>query len=180
VRLLSTIFDVPALRALLARRDFSFVYDGMHGGAMPFFSSPAVSVSSFPTLSLPLYVLYSALLAVLYFALLCSALLCSALLCSALLCSALLCSAFSRLLLPTISFPLCLTAVAGPYAKAVFCRLLGAPESSLLNCDPSPVRIVASPVHRTSVCPRVPARYWRACVRCVSRTEGSISGVVLD
>ena len=33
VRLLGTIFDWAALRALIARPDFSFVYDAMHGGA---------------------------------------------------------------------------------------------------------------------------------------------------
>ena len=32
VKQIQHIFDVPKLRALLARPDFKFVYDGMHGG----------------------------------------------------------------------------------------------------------------------------------------------------
>lgn len=31
VKLLKTVFDFAALRALFARPDFSFVYDSMHG-----------------------------------------------------------------------------------------------------------------------------------------------------
>lgn len=31
--LLKTVFDFPSLKALLARPDFSFVFDGMHGVA---------------------------------------------------------------------------------------------------------------------------------------------------
>lgn len=33
VALLKTVFDFPSLRSLLARPDFSFVFDGMHGVA---------------------------------------------------------------------------------------------------------------------------------------------------
>jgi phosphoglucomutase len=32
VSLLKSIFDFPALRTFLARPDFKFIFDGMHGG----------------------------------------------------------------------------------------------------------------------------------------------------
>jgi phosphoglucomutase len=34
VALLRAIFDIESLRALFARKDFKFVYDAMHGGAL--------------------------------------------------------------------------------------------------------------------------------------------------
>lgn len=36
VKLLKTVFDFPAIQALLARKDFSFVYDSMHGVQGPY------------------------------------------------------------------------------------------------------------------------------------------------
>lgn len=33
ITLLKTVFDFPQLKSLLARPDFSFVFDGMHGVA---------------------------------------------------------------------------------------------------------------------------------------------------
>jgi hypothetical protein len=36
VKLLKTVFDFPAIQALLQRPDFSFVYDSMHGVQGPY------------------------------------------------------------------------------------------------------------------------------------------------
>lgn len=36
VKLLKSVFDFPAIQALLARPDFSFVYDSMHGVQGPY------------------------------------------------------------------------------------------------------------------------------------------------
>ena len=38
VKLLKTIFDFEAIKKLLHRNDFSFVYDAMHGGVCSTFT----------------------------------------------------------------------------------------------------------------------------------------------
>lgn len=52
VALLKTVFDFPRLKSLLARPDFSFVFDGMHGVAGAYASRVLVDELGAPMESL--------------------------------------------------------------------------------------------------------------------------------
>lgn len=48
LKLLRTIFDFDALKALLRKPDFTFTFDGMHGVSGPYARRVFVEVAHFP------------------------------------------------------------------------------------------------------------------------------------